>query len=126
MPINPETFDYKESRWQDIFVHLKNKGFEVYSPGMKIGECTSPYIVVKNAGSSKHEKFSTNDDLYDIMCYVPRNAYSKLEPMVQRVKESMKDLLPMINPTGTQTPSYLDDSIKAHMISIQYVNYKKI
>lgn len=119
-------FEYKDSRWQDIFTHLKKAGFDVYSPGMKIGECTSEYLVVKNDGSSKHISFSTDVDLYAVMCYVPKEKYSSLEPLVQRVKNSMKGLEPMIKPYGSQTPSYYDDSYKAHMISIEYKNYKKL
>ena len=119
-------FEYKDSRWQDIFTHLKKAGFDVYSPGMKIGECTSEYLVVKNDGSSKHISFSTDVDLYAVMCYVPKEKYSSLEPLVQRVKSFMKWLEPMIKPYGSQTPSYYDDSVKAHMISIEYKNYKKL
>lgn len=124
--IDTNTFEYAGSRWQDIFLHLKKENFEVYSPAIKVGECTSEYVVVKNDGSSKHASFSTDVDLYSIMCYVPKNNYSSLEPLVQRVKESMKTLEPMIKPYGTQTPSYYDDSVKAHMISIEYKNYKKL
>ena len=124
--IDTNTFEYEDSRWQDIFSHLKNAGFDVYSPGIKTGECTSPYLVIKNDGSSKHVSFSTDVDLYAIMCYVPKQEYSTLEPLVQKVKKSMKGLEPMIKPYGSQTPSYLDDSVKAHMISIEYKNYKKL
>lgn len=124
--INTNTFEYKESRWQDIFTHLKKAGFDVFSPGTKVGECISEYLVVKNDGSTKHASFSTDVDLYAIMCYVPKDKYSSLEPLVQRVKNSMKGLEPMIKPYGTQTPSYYDDSFKAHMINIEYKNYKKL
>ena len=117
---------YAESRWQDIFKHLKSSGFDVYSPGVKVGECMSEYVVVKNDGSSKISGISTDDDLYAVMCYVPKQAYSKLEPMVQKVKKAMKELEPMIMPYGSQTPSYYDDGYKAHMISIEYKNHKKI
>lgn len=115
-----------ESRWQDIHLHLKKAGFDVYSPGIKAGDCTKAYIVLKNDGSTKHISFSTDVDLYSILCYVPKNKYSELEVMVQEVKRTMKELQPMILPYGSQTPSYYDDSYKAHMISIQYKNYKKI
>ena len=124
--IDVNTFEYQDSRWQDIFMHLKKAGFDVYSPGTKTGECTSEYLVVKNNGSSKHASFSTDVDLYTVMCYVPKEKYSSLEPLVQRVKNSMKGLEPMIKPYGSQTPSYYDDSYKAHMISIEYKNYKKL
>ena len=119
-------FKYSESRWQDIFKHLKSSGFDVYSPGVKVGECMNEYVVIKNDGSSKISGISTDDDLYAVMCYVPKQAYSKLEPMVQRVKKAMKELEPMIMPHGSQTPSYYDDGYKAHMISIEYKNHKKI
>lgn len=124
--IDANAFEYKESRWQDIFLHLKNQGFDVYSPGIKVGECTSEYLVVKNDGSSKHSSFSTDVDLYAVLCYVPRSSYSSLEPLVQKVKNAMKELEPMILPYGSQTPSYYDDSVKAHMVSIEYKNYKKL
>lgn len=120
------SFQYADSRWQDIFLHLKKEGFDVYSPGTKVGECTEEYIVVKNDGSSKHPTVSSDNDLYAVMCYVPKENYSRLEPMVQEVKSAMKGLEPMILPYGSQTPSYYDDSYKAHMISIEYKNYKKI
>lgn len=121
-----KNFTYLGSRWQDIFKHLTSSGFDVYSPGMKVGECTKEYVVVKNDGSSRLASFSTDDDLYAVMCYVPKQSYSKLEPMVQRVKKTMKELEPMILPYGSQTPSFYDDSYKAHMISIEYKNHKKL
>lgn len=124
--INAGTFEYADSRWQDIFLHLTKSGFDVYPPGIKAGECTSQYIVVKNDGSTRHANISTDDDFYAVMCYVPKSSYSTLEPMVQAVKRTMKELEPMILPYGSQTPSYYDDSYKAHMVSIQYKNYKKL
>lgn len=115
-----------ESRWQDIFAHLESKGYKVYPPGVKVGECTEPYIVVKNDGSYEHANFSTDRDMYAVMCFVPKGQYSKLEPMVMKVKEDMKELRPMILSYGQQMPSYYDDTFKAHYIAIEYENYKKI
>ena len=124
--IDTTTFQYANSRWEDISEHIRNKGYDVYSPGTKVGECTKPYIVVKNDGSSQHTSFSTDNDLYAVMCYVPKMQYSRLEPLVQEIKDIMEELKPMILPYGTQTPSYYDDSVKAHMVSIEYKNYKKL
>lgn len=124
--IDPTTFVYNGSRLQDIYLHLQSKGFEVYMPETKIGECKAPYIVVKNDGSSEHASFSTDVDLYAIMVYVPKQAYSKLEPLTMAVKAAMKELRPMIVPYGSQTSSYYDDGAKAHMTSIEYKNYKKL
>lgn len=124
--IDVKTFECKESRWQDIFFHLQNSGFDVYSPGTKNGECLAEYVVVKNSGSVRHSSFSTDNDYYSVMCYVPKANYSALEPLVQRVKKAMKGLEPMILPNGSQTPSFYDDTYKAHMVSIEYKNYKKL
>lgn len=124
--IDVTTFNSADSRWQDIFLHLKSAGFDVYPPAVKLGECESKYIVIKNDGSTRHLGISTDDDFYAVMCYVPKQAYSSLEPFIQQVKQTMKGLEPMILPYGNQSPSYYDDSVKAHMISIQYVNYKKM
>lgn len=113
-----------ESRWKDIFTHLKEQGFDVYSPGIKVGECTKAYVVVKSNGSTRHASFSTDVDMYSVMCYVPKEGYSQLEPLIQSVKKAMKSLEPMILPYGTQTASFYDDTVKAHMSSIEYKNYK--
>lgn len=119
------SFVYEDTRWKDIFSALDKAGFDVYPPGVKLGECTSEYLVVKNDGSSRHPLFSTDVDYYSVMCYVPKKRYSDLELLVQRVKAAMKDLEPMIKAQGSQTPSYYDDSYKAHMVSIEYYNHKK-
>lgn len=114
------------SRWEDVFRFLKSKNVNVFSPGIKVGECTEKYIVLKNAGASKHPNFSTQNSFYTIFCYVPKTKYSELETYVQSIKATMKELEPMILFTGNETPSYYDDTVKAHMISIEFKNYKKL
>ena len=124
--IDTSTFSYDESRWQDIYDCLATHDFNVFSPGIKVGECTEKYVVVRYDGSSRHTKFSTDVDTYSVLCYVPKKAYSELEPFVASVQDAMKDLMPMIKPNGNRTPSYYDDTYKAHMVSISYTNYKKV
>lgn len=114
-----------ESRWQDIYEHLTQKGFDTYSPGQHQGECTSPYVVVKDMGGSRLGDFTSMKHLYDIMCYVPQDHFSELEPFVQKVKTAMLGLYPMIRPAHYETPSFYDDTNRSHMISVQYINYKK-
>lgn len=125
MPID-STFVPKESRWQDMYSLLKSKGFDVYAPAQKIGECVSPYVVVKNDGSYGHVQYSTERDLYTVYCYVPRDKYSLLEPLVQQVKIAMRDLYPMFRPYHQQLPSFYDEETKAHGIGIEYENFKKV
>ena len=114
------------SRIQDIYLHLKKKGFEVYFPAQKVGECLSPYVVVKDATTSQYLEYSSTVTYYDLMCYIPKDHFSNLEPFVESIKVAMRELVPMIKPTYSQTQSYYDDSVKAHMISVQYKNYRKI
>ena len=124
--IDTRTFEAGNSRWEDIFMQLKNSGFDVYSPGIKTGDCIAPYVVVAIGSSVEHTSFSTNIDLYSVMCYVPKQAYSKLEPYVHSVEKAIAELAPMILPYGQRQPSYYDDTVKAHMVSITYKNYKKM
>jgi hypothetical protein len=114
-----------DSRWQDIYLFLKNQNYEVYAPGMKQGECYTKYIVIKDDGSSPMNGLSSTVTYYSIMCYVPKDDFEELEVFVGNVKESMKQIMPMIMPTGQESPSYYDDTYKAHMISIGYRNYKR-
>lgn len=113
------------SQWQKIYTCLKNHGIDVYSPGQHQGECTSPYVVVKDAGLNQCYDFSSSQALYDIMCYVPQTQFSILEDYVDEVKSYMNELYPALIPVYYQTASYLDDTVNGHMISIQYRNNRK-
>lgn len=113
------------TRWKDLYDHLKSKGFNVYSPGQKTGECKEDYIVIKDAGLTGLVEISSSQKLYDIMCYVPMSKYSTIETFVDSVETAMDELFPEFRPVHYRTPSYLDDTVKAHMVSTQYINYRK-
>ena len=115
----------EDSRWSDIFTCLQQAGYDVYPPATKEGECTQPYLVVKDAGVTEHASISSNIALFDIMVYMPRNQYSKLENYVKGVQQAMDALFPMIRPTHFVTASFFDDTVKGWMQSIQYQNYQK-
>lgn len=119
------SMEYDKTVWEQIYLHLKNEGFEVYSPGTKVGKCVNPYLVVILDSSNEHPTFSTNIDLYSILCYVPGENYSELEKLLLRVKYSMSKLKPLVKSNGYRSPSFKDDNLNAHMSSIQYINYKK-
>lgn len=124
--IDTSKFKPLESRWQDIFKHLENKGYRVYSPGVKLGDCTFKYVVVKFEGSTRLAGISTDDDLYSVLCYVPQQEYSSLDKFVQDVKRDMRELEPMILPYGSNLPSYFDDAVHAHYVALEYKNHKKM
>ena len=118
-------FNYEDTRWQDLYMFLKNKGYEVYAPASKIGDCKRPYLVVKYNGLVPYQDFSSSIDNYSVMCYVPRDEYSKLDGFIRDVKASLKELEPLFKWRKIQTPSFYDESVQAHMVSIEYANYKK-
>lgn len=115
----------QDSRWSDIYFHLKNSGYDVYPPGIKQGECKTPYIVVKGAGVSKAPGISSNVALFDLLVYVPKNSYSAIETFIRGLEEVMDGMFPMIRPSHYQTTPYYDDAVKAWMVSVQYKNYQK-
>lgn len=125
MAIDPTTYRPQKSRWQDLFVFLQKKGYDVRSPGTDVGECTSKYIVIRNAGQNNLSGFSTDDDTYQLELFVPQQKYSELEPFVQKLKKDMKELYPMMIFSGMISSSIYDDSLKAHYVSITYTNHKK-
>ena len=84
-----------------------------------------PYLVVKYNGTSGGMSFSSREDLYSILCYVPANQYSKMEQLVQNVRHDMKELEPMfLVYNDQQLPAYFDDANKGHYVEIDYKNYK--
>lgn len=113
------------SRWNDIFKGLENAGLDVYPPATKQGKCKAPYVVVKASGISDLLTISSVSALYDVMVYVPRTEYSTLEPYKADVKAVMDTLFPLIRPTHFETTPYLDETVDAWMVSIQYQNYQK-
>lgn len=114
------------NRWADIFRHLESKGFDVYPPSRHKGECISRYIVLKVDQSMRVGNFSSVSQSYDIMLYIPNDEYSQLEDFIADFKAAMKELEPMIMPEYYQTPSYYDESVNGHMVSIRYRNSRKI
>lgn len=113
------------SRWADIFRHLKLEGFDVRPPGQTVGQCKNRYIVVKFNGESQHGNFSTNDTFYGLLCYVPSNRYSEIDSFVREVQKSMKKMEPMILPTNEISSSFFDEKFNAWYVSIGYKNYKR-
>lgn len=108
----------------DIYKQLQDAGIEVYFPNQKKGECKNPYAVVKDTGTSQYRGFSSEVTTYGVLCYVPVDKYSNLQIFTNTVKEAMKGLWPMIVPMRYETPPFYDDTVKAHMTSVQYRNVK--
>lgn len=114
-----------KTRWEDIFKHLEKAGFDVYPPATKQSECTSMYIVVRHAGTSDALTVSSNRALFDVLVYVPKHEYSKIEAYTRDIQKSMDELFPLFRPVHTTSTPFFDEDVKGWMVSITYVNYQK-
>ena len=114
------------TQWQRIYNHLKQDGFDVYSPGQHKGECITPYIVLKDDGVVSNGEYSSVIAYYDVLCYVPKDRFSTLEEYTASVQLSLKKLFPELKPTNDVTSSYLDTEVNGHMISMRYRSNRKI
>ena len=106
-----------------IYKHLKNNGFDVYSIGQHEGICTNPYIVVKENGESEVAGTSLINDTVELLIYYPVGRYSELSEYKQSVLYTMK-LLKGIRRVIDPMPTIIDDDKKAYMTSFTYKKIK--
>lgn len=116
----------RETVWKKIYRHLKEKGFDVYSQGQHEGECVSKYIVLRDGGTTVMDDVSSGVKYYEAILYVPLNAFSEVEEYAFDVKDVLKEMFPLIRPSGLETPVTIDDDVKAYTTSLEYVNYRKM
>lgn len=118
--------DEKKSVLKQIRENLRKHGFETYYPTQHDGDCLTEYVVIAFSGTVDLVDVSSVVDTYEIMCYVPKNRYSKLMELSESVRVAMRDVFPLVRETGNQTTSYYDEDVKGHMLTIEYANYRKI
>lgn len=111
----------EETVWEKIARALKKHSIDVYPPASKEGECKKKYVVLKQDGSSQIGSLSSQYVYYTFMLYVPKNKYTELERFKSEVCEILaKEVFPLVMPTGSETPDFYDDTVKAHMSSMMY------
>lgn len=109
--------------WQKIIDAFEDTNLKAYPIDTKKGECTKPYIVVKEEGSAKVLNYSSRQDFYSILCYVPKDHYVALKELKEFVKEIMDvKLYPMLIRTGQESSPFFDDEVKGYMSYIMYRN----
>ena len=106
-----------------IYRHLKENGFDVYSIGQHKGICKSPYIVIKENGESEIIGTSLTNDMVELLIYYPIGTYSKLNEYKQSTLYTMK-LLNGIRRVVEPMPTIIDDDKKAYMTSFTYRKIK--
>jgi hypothetical protein len=115
-----------ETRLQDIYLCLKNKGFDVYFTGQHVGDCLKNYVVVKSDVSTPYLDFSTNVDYYSILLYVPQKYPTQVDIFRKQVENALLELYPMIKSANSITTTILDETVNGYMTSMTYVNYRKV
>lgn len=103
--------------WDKGFKFLKER-FLAYPPYTKTGECTENYVVFRDDTTGPKSNYSSEVHYYSVICY--SKSYSSVLKYADEVKKSMEQLFPFFVPSGIQTPTVYDDSVKAFTTSIQY------
>ena len=106
-----------------IYRHLKDNGFDVYSIGQHKGICINPYIVIKENGESEIVGTSLTNDIVELLIYYPVGTYSKLNEYKQSILYTMK-LLKGIRRVVEPMPTIIDDDKKAYMTSFTFRKIK--
>lgn len=106
-----------------IYKHLKNNGFDVYSIGQHEGICTNPYIVVKENGESEVTGTSLINDTVELLIYYPLGKYSELVSYKKKILNVMK-YLRGVRRVIEAMPTIVDDDKKAYMTSFTYKKIK--
>ncbi len=102
--------------------HMRGKGLACYPPGVKLGTCKSPYVVVCSGGSYAQGVSggtSISRRIVTLYCYVPRTT-GNLEALVANVKAELKALRPQLMPTGNEGPEIIEQDYDARSQSIEY------
>ena len=106
-----------------IYKHLKNNGFDVYSIGQHEGICLSPYIVVKENGESEVVGTSLVNDSIELLIYYPFGRYSEISEYKKRILNIMK-YQRGVRRVIEAMPTIIDNDKKAYMTSFTYKKIK--
>lgn len=112
--------------WKKTFKHLKDAGFEVYSPGQHKGLCLSSYIVLRDGSTNAFAgQNRVGYSMLEVHLYHPIDRYSTLQDYRRQVKDSLKKLSDL-RYIGQESPALIDDDKQAHAIFIEYQVLKRL
>ncbi|MGX4600245.1 hypothetical protein [Faecalimicrobium sp. JNUCC 81] len=110
--------------FKEIYIFLKEKGFDVYSIGQHEGICSSPYLVLKESTEMDVVGTSFSNDLLDVIIYYPIGKYSELGMYLKKVNSALKEIK-KIKRAYDPTPIVIDDDKKSYTTSLSYRKIKK-
>lgn len=109
------------ANYKTIYQHLRQEGYDVYSVGQHKGICSSPYIVIRNAGTVTELSVSQTD--YELLLYYPMDHYSEFEEYIDTVRDTMNALYPGLKLADDSSEHYLDEDVRAYQASLVYRTY---
>lgn len=113
--------------WERVFLCLKSKGVDVYSPGQHQGKCTSPYIVLKNTGTIGFQGSNKiGSQIIEVIVYCPASNYSNMEPYTTQIQGFLTELKEYIRSTGNITPVVLDDTVSGYTQTVEYQTFQNL
>jgi hypothetical protein len=110
--------------FEELYKHLKLKGFGVYSIGQHEGICTEPYLVIKEMGTTSTLEKNVNKELVEVYVYYPKGRYSSVRTYLDEVESSMNEIKG-IEPAYQPTPILIDDDKQAYFTRLSYEKKKK-
>lgn len=108
--------------FENIYKHLKNNGFNVYSIGQHKGLCNDPYIVIKENTDRLINKSVVSNEV-ELLLYYPLGSYTSCKEFICNVKKYMKLL--KLRDNNIPFPIIVEDEKQAYMTSISYQNNRK-
>lgn len=118
------------TRLTDIYDYLKSLGIDVYFTGqhkgdVKIGE---QYVVIRDAGGTQVGSYTSTVSYVELLCYVSIERRQDMEVFKERIQKIMRKppMWPMFKDTYQVQPEFIDDEIKAVMVTLEFQYHRKI
>lgn len=109
-----------------IYDKLKKDNLNPYFIGQYEGLCQEPYVIVKRGTQIPSIQSSRlGQVIVDVIIYIPKRSYVELDPYMDKIRTSLKDLR-YLKKTGVETPAITDSDKEAYTSSIEYVLQKKL
>ena len=78
--------------FKEVYLKLKEKGFDVYSVGQQVGEFPNGYIVIMEMGDIATSNKVGVIGRIDLYCYYPFNNYSEVADWRESIIDSVLEL----------------------------------
>ena len=108
--------------FKEIYLHLKEQGFNVYSIGQHKGKCLEPYLVVSETGDMDITGSGLMHKTVEVLIYYPVGKYSGVSAYIDSVKKAMQGL--KLRRVITSNPTIIDDDKQAYMTFLSYTRIK--